>query len=194
MRTNTAIVLVLACLFAVGVTAPAAAQDSPKADVAFSWAMLVAKADIETGDYTTLPVGWLGAVSVALTKNLAVVGEVGGNYKSMSMTEFGYDVDVDVSELAFLGGVKVQGGSPKARPFFQTLFGMARYSGGADAGGFDVSVSTTEFAIQPGAGVDVFFSKNVGLRIQGDYRLVMGDEENSNEFRFAAGVVIGFGG
>jgi hypothetical protein len=139
-------------------------------------------------------VGWLGAVSVSLTKNLAVVGEFGGNYKSDTVTAYGIDVDVNVSEHAFLGGVKVQGGSPKARPFFQALFGMARYSGGSSAGGFDVSVSTTEFAIQPGGGVDVFFSKNVGLRIQGDYRYVMGDEESSNEFRAAIGVVFGFGG
>ena len=194
MKLSTSTILVLACVIIASVGAPAAAQDPPKADVAFSWAVLVAKADVETGDYTALPVGWLAAVSVSLTKNLAVVGEIGGNYKSETVTAYGYDVDVNLSEYAFLGGVKVQGGSPKARPFFQTLFGISRYSGGSDAGGFDVSVSTNEFAIQPGGGVDVFFSKSVGLRIQGDYRFVMGEEENSNEFRFAAGVVIGFGG
>jgi hypothetical protein len=194
MKLNTLRALVLACVVAVGVAVPAAAQQPLKADAAFSWALLVAQAELYTDDYTAIPVGWLGAVSVSLTKNLAVVGEFGGNYKSMTVTEYGYDIDVDVSEHAFLGGVKIQGDSPKTRPFFQTLFGMSRYSGGSSVGDYDVSVSSTGFAIQPGGGVDVFFSKRIGLRIQGDYRFVSGDEGSSNEFRVAVGVVIGFGG
>ena len=183
MRLHSAFASGLVCIMMLAMAAPAAAQDKARPDVAISWALLAA-------EDMTIPVGWVGAVSVPLGKNLAVVGEFGGNYKTM--TEFG--IDVNVSEYAFLGGVKVQGGSSKARPFVQTLFGGARYSGGADAMGYDVSVSETGFAIQPGGGIDVFFSKNAALRIQGDVRFVMIEDANSTEFRFAVGIAFAFGG
>jgi len=183
MRISSAAAFTLACVLMLAMAAPAAAQGKARPDVAISWALIAAE-DL------TIPVGWLGAVSVPLGKNMAVVGEFGANYKTM--TEFG--VDVNVSEQAFLGGVKVQGSSPKVRPFIQSLFGGARYSGGADAGDFNVGVSQTNFAIQTGGGVDVFFSKKVALRIQGDVRFVTGSDASSTEFRFAAGVAFAFGG
>jgi len=183
MRSHSAVAFALVGVLMLAVAAPAAAQDKARPDVAISWALLAA-------EDMTIPVGWVGAVSVPLGKNLAVVGEVGGNYKTM--TEYG--VDVNVSELSYLGGVKVQGGSPKARPFVQTLFGGARYSGGADVEGYNVAVSQTGFAIQPGGGVDVYFSKSVGLRIQGDVRFVTLEGESAAEYRFAVGVAFAFGG
>lgn len=68
------------------------------------------------------------------------------------------------------------------------------------------SHTSTNLAIQPGAGVDVDVQDNIAVRFQGDYRMVLhGDPSGSsaslvtaggedwNEFRFAVGVVFRLG-
>ncbi len=128
----------------------------------------------------------MAAVGGHLTDSLSVVGEVGGNYKSVTIE----GVDVRLSVHTFLGGVRFASRSnPKTVPFGQVLVGVARAGGSTDVFGTTVSNSQNAFAFQPGAGVDVLISGNTGIRIQGDYRLVRSNGANGSEFRIAAGVV-----
>ncbi|HEV3485535.1 MAG TPA: outer membrane beta-barrel protein [Vicinamibacterales bacterium] len=179
MRLRSALVTG-ACAFAASVifTSPAAAQEH-KGDVAFSYSILH-DSDLEE----TLPKGWSVAVNSNLNSTFGIVGEVGGNYKTMDV--FGSDLSMSVH--SFLGGVRARREAGTMAPFAQVLAGMAR----ASASYLGESEDATEFAIQPGGGVDFRVTERFGLRVQGDYRIITGDE-TTNEFRFAVGGVLGFG-
>lgn len=165
----------------LGFAGPAIAQDTPKADVAISYSILRDQ-DIEE----TFSLGWVAAVAGNLNDWFAIVGEVGGNYKSIDIL----GIDIDLNVHSFLAGPRFAGRqSTKATPFGQILVGAARASGGA----FGISASRTAFAIQPGGGVDIAVSPNVGIRLQGDYRAIRDEGETSNEFRFAVGVLFRLG-
>jgi opacity protein-like surface antigen len=114
------------------------------------------------------------------------VGEVGGNYKSI--TVLGTSIDLNVH--SFLAGARFASRqNPSYMPFGQFLVGAAR----ASAGVLGVSESNTAFAFQPGAGVDIALTEKVGVRVQGDYRAIRDEGQTTSEFRFAVGVVFGVG-
>lgn len=170
---------VVASLVVLCVAAPVAAADTPKAEIGLSYSILHNKA-------TTYPLGWVAAIDGNITNSIAIVGEVAGNYKTM--TEAG--IDLTLKEHTFLGGLKFTGrGAGSAAPFFQVLAGLGRFGAGAE--GFSASVNV--FAFQPGAGVDIKLGANSAVRLQGDYRLLRKNGENLNEFRVAVGVVFGVG-
>lgn len=171
--------LALVCL--LGVAAPATAQQATPFDIAGSYSFLN-DSDVEENFH-----GWLFSATGYLTPWLGVVGEIGRNTASFSSEEFDFDVDGNV--FAYGGGVKFAGrASPNATVFAQVVAGVARLS----VSGLGESESTTEFMLQPGAGVDLYFSRNVGVRIGGDYRRILVDlQDGLDEFRFHAGIVIG---
>jgi hypothetical protein len=70
-------------------------------------------------------------------------------------------------------------------PFAQVLIGGSHASGGFQ---FDGALNTG-FTYQPGAGVDVNVMPRVGIRLQGDYRVIRTQGHNGKESRFLAGVV-----
>ena len=177
-----AIVALLLILLAVS---PASAQGKSKADIGVSWALLY-ESDL------TLPVGWVAAFAGHITNGLSIVGEVGGNYKSVNVS----GVSVDVSEHSFLGGVRFgSGGNAKVRPFVQALVGYSRIAGGGSVSGFNVGVSVNALTFQPGGGVDVQVSPKVAVRMQADYRLLtQADLGTGWQVRLAAGVVFALGG
>jgi hypothetical protein len=158
---------------------PALAQEE-KGNVAVSYSILH---DSDVSE--TFPMGWLFAVQGNVMPQLAIVGEVGGNYKTVDV--FGTDLSLRVH--SFMGGIKFQGPSPKATGFAQFLVGGV--SGSASILG--ESDSGTAIAFQPGGGVDIKLTPAVGLRVQGDYRILRDEGESSSEFRFAVGAVFGFG-
>jgi hypothetical protein len=134
----------------------------------------------------TFPTGWVFAVTGNLNNVFAIVGEVGGSYKSISI--LGTDVNARVH--AFLGGVKFQNAaSPKAVPFAQILLGETLFN----ASFLGDSASEHAFAIQPGAGVDIKVTPAFGVRVQADFRINHAEGDTNNEFRAAFGGVFGFG-
>ena len=157
----------------------ASAQDQ-QGNVAFSYSILH-DSDIEE----TFPVGWLLAVARNITPNMGIVGEVGGNYKSLE-DDFGDDVSLSVH--SFLGGLRFQSPRSSFTPFAQALIGGARARVSFDGD----SDSSTGFAVQPGAGIDFRVSDALNLRAQADYRYLRSDGESTNEIRFAFGVVFGW--
>ncbi len=182
--------LVVSCLtviVALALAAPAMAQPAPKGDIAASFSVLYDKelgSDIQ-GATGWLPTGWLVAGSLRVTGPLSVVGEVGANYKGLNVE----GIDFDVNVYSFLGGVKY---SPtvtgNAKPFLHMLVGLAR----ANVSAMGEHISDNAFAMQIGGGVDIAATRNVAVRIQGDYRGLRANGSTGNEFRFATGIVYSF--
>lgn len=180
-RVNRCLMIGLALVPSLAV--PASAADTPEADVAVSYSVLrQLDADVEQ----TSPLGWVAALAGNFTDWFAILGEVGGNYKSFDAG----GMDVDVKIHSFMAGARFTNRrSAGALPFGQVLVGAARTIGTV----IGISRSTTAFAIQPGGGVDIGVGPRVAIRLQGDYRLLRDEGETFSEFRFAVGAVFGFG-
>ena len=178
MRTK-AILGVAAGVFAlVSVATPVAAQGRT-GDVSFGYSILH-DSDLEE----TFPMGWLVAGGANVGSSLAVVGEAGGNYKSVDF--LGTDLNLRVH--SFLGGVRVQERRTKVMPFGQFQVGVV-HRGASILGEGD---SANDFALQPGGGVDIALGSSMGARVQADYRIIRSEGETGNEFRVGFGLVFAF--
>ena len=127
-------------------------------------------------------VGWNVSVAGNVSPWLGIVGDVTGNYKSGSTVVD----DTDMTIYTFTGGPRFSARtSPVAVPFAEFLVGFTRTS--LDIGG--VGDSSTEFTIQPGAGVDIG-NERVAARLSLAWRRVFYEGNPTNMFRFVGGVVI----
>jgi hypothetical protein len=183
---------VVLCLMVVGIAAPAAAQDTPKAEVSVGYNWLTAK---ESGDddiddeWEKFPKGFYFDIAGNVSDTLSVVGQFTGNYKT-------FDDDSKLNIQTFMGGVR--GSSPgRVRGFGQVLVGGIAVKAEDEFLGFDES--ETNFGLQIGGGVNVLGSGGVGLRVGLDYlRLFAKDDSvilfnDVNGFRFNVGVTFGIG-
>jgi opacity protein-like surface antigen len=140
-----------------------------------------------------------------LTPTFAVVGEVGGNYKSIeeNTTQVGttFHTDVTFDVHTFMGGVRFNARqNPAFTPYVQALFGLAHATGHVKAQRtvagntftiIDQSVSDSDFAFDASGGVNLNVSDSLALRVAAGY-LRVGGSDGGNAFRFGAGVVIPF--
>ena len=175
LRISHAATIALAMVLALAAR-PAAAQDAPRAEIGAGYS---AMRDSDADEW--FPVGWVADVAVNPSSWFGIVGEAGGHYKTIDFD--GFEVDLQVH--TFMGGARFTGrGNPRITPFGQVLAGVARES-------FD-GISQNVFALQPGAGVNLYFTDNVGARLQADFRgLYDKDEEDwMGEARFSFGVVV----
>jgi hypothetical protein len=131
------------------------------------------------------PAGWMASAGVGLWSSLAAVGEVGGSMKTLS-------IPGDKPKLrvyTFMGGPRLRRSARTGvNPFAQVLFGSAR----ASTSVLGVKDTVTDFAYQPGGGVDLNTGGRLGVRLEGDYRIVRAGGRNNKEPRFVGAAVIGF--
>jgi len=167
-------------LLAVGATATA--QDIPRVEFSAGYAYLKDK-DIDE----SFPLGWYADIAGNLTPWLGLVGEVGGSYKTVN--DQGDDVKLSVHSL--MGGVRLAHRGGGATLYGQVLAGAAR----ASVSFLGQSDSNTDFAVQPGVGVDIRLSDGMALRLGGDFRRIygetdpdFGDRPHSDEWRLIAGL------
>lgn len=155
----------------------ASAQDAPRFEVAGGYSLL------RDQDLSTRLHGWFASVGGSSGGGFGLVGEVGGNYKTVSVL----NTQIKARIYSVLAGPKYTV-SPTSRVslFGQFLVGAARAS--TKASGSD-SASETDFAFQPGGGVDIVLTGAVGVRVGGDFRGVRSNGHTSNEGRFIAGLV-----
>ena len=182
----------LLCLMVVGFATPAAAQDTPKAEISAGYNYLQAK-QADEDEWTKFKKGWYFDVAGNLTETFSVVGQVTGNYKTFE-DPAGFEPDFKLKLHTYMFGVR--GSSPgRVRGFGQVLIGGANLKGsaGSDSG------SETDLAFQVGGGVSVLNTGNVGFRAGIDYLRVNSKDdgeilegEGVNGFRFNVGIVIGF--
>jgi len=127
-------------------------------------------------------VGWNVSVAGNVTPWLGIVGDATGNYKTGSMAP----TEPGVAFHTFLGGPRFSGrNSPVAVPFAEFLVGFTRT--GYDVDG--VGVSSTEFTIQPGGGVDIG-NERAAARLGFAWRRVFYEGAPTSMLRFVVGVVI----
>ena len=194
--------LVVGILALTGGTA--IAQDRP--EISAGWRLLHISgsdaADISGSEDegVNLPKGWYVDVAVPITPMFSIVGDVGGNYKSesVSFTEQGisFSGTAKVSLHTFLGGIRLRATeNPRVTPFAQLLIGAARGSATVEAtvGGVplvDLDESGTDAALSLGAGINLT-AGSIGVRLQAEWLKIL-EDESGNAFRFGAGVVIPF--
>jgi opacity protein-like surface antigen len=183
MRVGGAVV----CLFLLGV-APSYAQGTPRAELSGGYSFMH---DADRGeDFST---GWYGSAVGNINNWIGVATEIGGNYRTCRKCERGpftsavfRGTDLHLRVLTYMAGPRLASRAISAvTPFAQVLVGGSHASGGFQ---FDGAL-TTGFTYQPGAGIDVNVTPKVGIRLQGDYRVIRTQGHNGKESRVLAGVV-----
>jgi opacity protein-like surface antigen len=172
---------VVALMLVTGVAMPrSAAAQSGAVDFAAGYSF------VHDTDVDNFAKGWFASVAGGVNSWLAIVGEAAGNYKTVHDLE---GQGVDLSIHFFGAGPRFVSHSGRAHPFGQVLFGAGR--GRVSFGG--ESASQTDFAWQPGAGVDWDLNRNVGLRLGANGRFIHGDDATAKEFQVVVGLVFGRG-
>jgi hypothetical protein len=152
-----------------------AAADEPGADIAGSYAFINA-----VGYGNDYHKGWLASGAVYVSNIWGVAGEVGGSYSGFDVP--GGAPPLRASIYNFMGGPRFMlHGNQDITPFAQVLLGGIRV--GNNYGGY-----VSNFAWQPGGGVDVALRHTIAVRLQGDLRLIQSGG-TIKEFRFASGIV-----
>ena len=146
-------------------------------------------------DTQTLRTGWYVDLGWNLTRVFAIVGQVGGNYRSRDLL----DDELRFSLHEFMGGLRVSSRArPRVVPFGQALAGPVR----ASLGFAGESVSVTKFAVQVGGGLNWALTPRFGIRVGADYLRIFNDQEGrdigdlsggdrgDHNLRFVAGAVL----
>jgi hypothetical protein len=139
------------------------------------------------------PVGWVASVTGNVNEWIGVVSEIGFSHRTCTdcqrgpfTSEMFRGTDRELRVFTFMAGPRTAfRGMSMVTPFAQLLLGGSHISGGVQ---FDGAL-TTGFSYQPGAGVDLNLRPNLGIRLQGDYRIVRTQGHNTNASRFVAGIV-----
>ena len=179
------------CVFSLLLLAalPAAAQDTPKAEVSVGYSYI--RTNPATPGIDSFNMNG-GSASVAGNFNnwLGVVGDFGG-YKVGKIN----GVDVNATTYTYLFGPRVSWrGNDRITPFAQVLFGGAHIRASA----FGLTGSENAFALSAGGGVDVKVNDWLAIRpVQFEYLHTRFDEGFGNDrqhsFRYTGGIVLRFG-
>ena len=195
----------IAAVLAVGIPAAASAQESgvppvPAVELSGGYTFLRDLGDAST-DAINFPAGWYASTTVNLNRWFGLVGEVTGSYKSsLNLGSEELNVSTDVSEYTFMGGPRFAAKTGRLMPFAQFLAGGAHLRASVNMpmgmpGHF--GVSDTQFAFQPGGGVNVLLTNSLGVHVAGDYRCIVdfneGETTHANQFRFLTGFSVNWG-
>jgi hypothetical protein len=93
--------------------------------------------------------GWQGAINGNFHRNIGIVGDFGGQYKSIA--------GVGISNYQYLFGPQISVRGEKVTPFVHALFGGYRTSA--------LGVSSTNLGLGMGGGLDLNISDRVALRV-----------------------------
>ena len=164
---------------------PAAAQSRGDISAGYRFAQ---------SDGLSYPAGWYVDATTHVNDIVSIVGDVGGAYKSDSLSGALFTQSLDARIHTFMGGLKV---NAKTRDtdvvaFGQVLFGAANLKVSTASGVIRLSRSTTEPALSLSAGADVNIGLPVGLRFQIGWVRVFDEAEGSNVFHFSVGGTLGF--
>jgi hypothetical protein len=123
-----------------------------------------------------------GATATGFTIDYASVKPATDKATFGFVGDFGLNKFDGGTVTSYLGGVRVAiPGNAKVKPFAQFVLG-AEHAGGE-----------TDFALQPGAGVDFVVSPTLDVRVQIDFRNVRFDGGSVNGQRYTFGVAIPIG-
>ncbi|MGH9324350.1 MAG: outer membrane beta-barrel protein [Vicinamibacteria bacterium] len=170
---------------AMAMTALLGAQEARAQSGDFSFGWSISKSyELEE----TFPAGFHLGAAGRFTDHFGVAADLGWNQKGDEVQNI---VSADVTLTTFSAGPRVYFGSSRVTGFGHVLFGVARGTLTLAVLGSEERETTTEFLVQPGAGLDFGVSRGFAIRIQGDYQLVSDIDGN---FRFVLAGVLRFGG
>ena len=165
----------------------AAAQSSSdhRVEVSGAWTLLHYERSIGT-----LPLGWRSTVGWAATPWLAVVADIGANYKTVQIPP----IELHERDHVFLGGPTIMfDPASHIRLFAQLRMGLARTGTIIESpSGQDLHTFSNHFTWQPGGGVDVMMADRWAIRVQGDYRVVIAATATLRGESFSTGLVYRF--
>lgn len=179
----------LALLLAAVFLVPAPPVDAAPRIQVFGGYVYVRDQDLDG----SFPVGFALGAGGTVTDWLGIVGEISGSARQFDLENGDLRVnDLRLNLFSFLVGPQFsKRTSTIVTPFFQVLLGRARASGSV----YGESLSSTQFAVQPGGGIDVAITPRLGVRVEGDYRVIsenlktLAGGERSKEVRLFLGVV-----
>ena len=165
--------------------AVAQTRNEQRIEISGAWALLHYERSIGT-----LPLGWRSSVGWAATPWLALVADVGANYKSVETPS----VELHERDYVFLGGPTFMfDPASRIRLFAQLRLGLARTGTIIEsASGPDLPTFSNHFTWQPGGGVDVMMADRWAIRVQGDYRVVIATTDTLRGEWFSTGLVYRF--
>lgn len=157
------------------------AQSGPTADFALGYVYM------HDNDLSTdFPAGWMVSAAGHVTSWFALVGEVSGSYKTYNLPSA--DVSLSLHTFSFGPRFGVTEQSPIS-PFLQVLFGVGHGSAGISTSNVGVVFTGNDFLVQPGVGIDFNTSRNMGLRLEGDVRVLQASGASHGEWRLVGALV-----
>ena len=214
---RTALALAMGVLLALP-PASALAQDIntmpvPRVEASAGYAFMrdMSKRELTGFEHLNFPAGWYATGAFNPTDWYGLVGEVAGNYRNDLNFDLGQILEEpeltglsigtgDVHLYTALGGVRIFRKFGRIVPFGQVLAGVVHVrttetpSGLGAELGFEVEKNTdNNLGIQPGGGVTVYLTENLGVRVAADYRSMIDfNSEEKNDYYNALRVVGGF--
>ncbi len=171
--------LVWLCAVVLLLSAPAMAQDHPKAEIfgGYSFLRINPGGGLSGENFAG---GWAASAAINANSWIGLAADFSGHYKTIS------GVSAKVHSYTFGPRVTYRK-SEKVQPYFHALFGGATLSGGGS--------SESAFAMQFGGGVDWVASPHLAIRVgQFDYVPTHFGGEWQHNFAYSAGIVFRFGG
>lgn len=140
--------------------------------------------------------GWQGSVNGNLTHHLAIVGDFGGQYKTVA--------GIPMNSYQFLFGPRIVFRAPRITPFVHAMFGGIKEGVGSFSftdpiSGASVTIpgaSSTGLGLAMGGGLDVNLNDRLAVRVpQFDWTpMHVGGVWTSNVIRIGIGLVVKAGG
>ena len=167
-----------------------ASAQTPKVEISGGYQALHALGE-------TSPAGWYVEIAGNVNRWFGIVGEVGGAYRTNSERISNNQIaDIASTLHTLMGGVRLTAKLNRRIVLVHpVLVGGAHASVRTDAGAQVLRSSETQFALQPGLGINLAVTEGFGMRVAADYRRVVigGDRIDDNEYRFILGIVLPFG-
>ena len=144
-----------------------------------------------------MPAGWYVEITRNVNGWFGIVGEVGGAYGTKGERISNNRIaDVASTLHTFMGGIRLSARLNRRIVLVHpVLVGGAHAGVRTDAGAEALRTSETQFALQPGVGINLAVTDDVGMRLAADYRrVVLGDDRiDDSEYRVILGIVLPFG-
>jgi hypothetical protein len=196
--------LIFLLIIGLFLSIPSFAQEViyPKAEVFGGFSIsssAISSTDPTTGLTSSLResfMGWQGSVNGNLTHHLAIVGDFGGQYKTVA--------GIPMNSYQFLFGPRIVFRAPRITPFVHAMFGGVKEGVGSFSftdplSGVSITtpgVSSTGLGLAMGGGLDVNLNDRLALRVpQFDWTpMHVGGVWTSNVIRIGIGLVVKTGG
>ena len=170
---RVSIAIAIAMVACLAVPSAVLAQGEPKLSLAGAYVFLAQSAtgNLESPKYS---LGWLAAGTYRLgSGRLSAAGEFGISYRKNSFDERQHLMGV-------LGGARwALTPSKRIILFAQGLAGLERFS--------EPGLTESGVAVQPGGGMDWYFSSRIFMRAQGDYRWSVANDSTFHAYRIVVG-------